>query len=76
MLMLCLFFLYNYIISPKIDKIFPKSFKLVNFTNGDEKKFETTGEGFDYGAWVHSLGKKAWGIPKQIAEAATKNMSN
>lgn len=76
LLMLCLFFLYNYIISPKIDKIFPKGFKLVNFTNGNEKKFETTGEEFDYGAWVHSLGKKAWGIPKQIAEAATKNMSN
>lgn len=74
LMMACIFFLYYYIVSPKIDKLLPNA-NLVRFTNGQDAKFETTGEQFDYGAWVHSLGKKVWSVPKQIAQAATKNMS-
>lgn len=72
LMMMCLFFLYYYVVSPKVDKLLPNS-TLVRFTNGDENKMEKTDEQFDYGAWVQNLGKKVWSLPKQIAQAATKN---
>ena len=34
----------------------------------------STGEQFDYGAWVHDLGQKLWAVPVQITEKITKAM--
>ena len=75
LMMACLFFLYYYIISPRVDKLLPNS-TLVRFTNGQENQLTQTGEQFDYGAWVHNLGKKVWSVPKQIAQGITKGMSD
>lgn len=52
LMMACLFLLYFYIISPKIDKML--------YTK-DNKMFE-------YGAWVKSLGQQVWGYPMQLAK--------
>lgn len=49
MLVIGIFFLYFYIVSPKIDKVLGGG--------GSEE--------FDYGNWVKNLGKKAWQAPQE-----------
>ncbi len=56
MLMIGLFLLYYYVVSPRIDQILVKPF----------------GEQFDFGAWTKALGKKIWSAPTQIFDAIAK----
>lgn len=73
LMMLCLFFLYYYAVSPKIDKLFPKgNIKLP--MNPGEKDLVTPGETFDYGAWVHDVGRAVWAIPEKITKKVTDAM--
>lgn len=58
MLMMGLFFLYYYAISPKIDAILGKNAK----------------EEFDFGGNIKQLGKNIWNAPVQIFEKITKAM--
>ncbi len=58
MMMIGLFFIYFYVISPKIDDLIGKDGK----------------EDFDYGGWIRDLGKTAWGAPLKIAEGVTKRL--
>jgi hypothetical protein len=74
LMLVCLFFLYYYIVSPKIDALLPNS-KIVRFTNGEEDNYIKTDEQFDYGAWLRNMGKKVWSLPKKAAEKATSGMS-
>ena len=60
LMMACLFFLYYYIISPKIDKLLGKDSK----------------EMFDYGTWVKDLGVKAFKLPGQLTEKITKSIGS
>ena len=60
LMMACLFFLYYYIISPKIDKMF----------------IAPTKEIFDYGAWLKDLGVKAFRLPGQLTEKITKSIGS
>lgn len=71
MLMIGLFALYYFVLSPKIDALLPSgTIKLP--IPGDDAKLESKEE-FDFGAWTYNLGKKVWNLPKQIAERATKS---
>jgi hypothetical protein len=74
LMLVCLFFLHYYIVSPKIDALLPNS-KIVRFTNGEEDNYIKTDEQFDYGAWLRKMGKKVWSLPKMAAEKATSGMS-
>jgi hypothetical protein len=58
MLMIGLFLLYYYAVSPRIDALFGKDSK----------------EEFDYGGWLKDMGKRGFNIPKNIGEKFTKNM--
>jgi hypothetical protein len=58
MLMLGIFLVYYYAVSPKIDEMLGK----------DEE------ESFDFGGWLKGLGQTVWNIPKKIGEMATKGM--
>ncbi len=72
LMMVFLFFLYYYAISPKIDKLLPSG--SVKLPIPGEASNVSTGETFDYGAWVHDLGQKIWAVPVQITEKITKAM--
>ena len=72
LMMLCLFFLYYYAISPKIDKLLPAG--SIKLPVPGENASVSGKEEFDYGAWIHDLGQKIWHVPVQIAEKVTKNM--
>lgn len=72
LMMMCLFFLYYYAISPKIDKLLPAgSIKLP--IPGEDANVSGKEE-FDYGAWIHDLGQKIWHAPEQIAKKVTDKM--
>ncbi len=58
MMMIGLFFIYFYVVSPKVDSLIGKDSK----------------ESFDYGGWVRDLGKTVWGTPEKIATGVTKDM--
>ncbi|MBR1953691.1 MAG: hypothetical protein IKA25_01295 [Alphaproteobacteria bacterium] len=72
LMMVFLFFLYYYAVSPKIDGLLPKG--SVKLPIPGEDANVSTGEQFDYGAWVHDLGQKLWAVPVQITEKITKAM--
>lgn len=72
LMMLCLFFLYYYAISPKIDKLLPAG--SIKLPIPGEDANVSGNEEFDYGAWIHDLGQKIWHAPVQITEKITKNM--
>ena len=59
MMMIGLFALYYWVISPKIDKILTP-------TNG--------GESFDFGGNIKQLGKDIWNVPVQITEKLTSSI--
>ncbi len=59
LMMIGMFVLYFYVISPKIDGLIGKDGK----------------EDFDYGGWVRDLGKTMWGAPVKITEEVTKRMN-
>ncbi len=56
MLMFGIFFIYFYIVKPKIDGILGKDSK----------------EQFDFGGWTKELGKKIWHAPRQIFDYVAK----
>ena len=56
MMMIGLFALYYWVVSPKIDKILTPT---------------TGGESFDFGGNIKQLGKNIWNIPVQITEKIT-----
>jgi hypothetical protein len=58
LLLLCIFFLYYYAISPKVDKLLGKG----------------GAEMFDYGTWIKDLGTKIWKIPEYVTEKVTSKM--
>ena len=58
LMMACLFFLYYYAISPKIDKLLGKDSK----------------EMFDFGTWIKDLGKQAWKLPVEVTKKITDAM--
>ena len=58
LMMVCLFFLYYYAISPKIDKLLGKE--------GSEM--------FDYGTWVKDIGKQMWKFPISMTEKITEKL--
>lgn len=58
MMIIGIFFLYFYIVSPKIDKLLGG--------NG--------GEEFDYGKWVKDLGKRAWRAPQDWVSGIAKKL--
>lgn len=72
LMMMCLFFLYYYAISPKIDKMLPAG--SIKLPVPGEDASVSGNEEFDYGAWVHDLGQKIWHVPEQIAKKATAKM--
>lgn len=72
LMMMCLFFLYYYAISPKIDKMLPAG--QVKLPIPGEDSNVAGKEEFDYGAWIHDLGQKIWHVPEQIAKKATAKM--
>lgn len=72
LMMMCLFFLYYYAISPKIDKLLPAG--AVKLPIPGEDANVSGKEEFDYGAWIHDLGQKIWHVPEQIAKKATAKM--
>ena len=72
LMMMCLFFLYYYAISPKIDKLLPAG--SVKLPIPGEDVSLTGKEEFDYGAWIHDLGQKIWHAPEQIAKKVTDKM--
>lgn len=71
--MLFLFFLYFYAISPKVDKILPNG--AIKMPIPGEKSDVSSKEEFDYGAWVHDVGKKAWAIPIKLTEKITNSLT-
>ena len=72
LMMICLFFLYYYAISPKIDKLLPNS--EIKLPIPGESANVSTKEQFDYGTWVHDLGQKIWNVPVQITKKVTAAM--
>ena len=72
LMMLFLFFIYYYAVAPKIDALLPNG--SVKLPIPGENKNVSTGEQFDYGAWVHELGQKTWAVPVKITEKITKAM--
>lgn len=58
LMMTCLFLLYYYAISPKIDKLLVK----------ESKEF------FDFGTWVKDIGKQVWKFPVDITKKITDAM--
>lgn len=74
LMMMCLFFLYYYAVSPKIDKLLPKGAIKLPMNPGEET-ISTPGETFDYGAWVHDVGRAVWQIPVKITQKVTDAMS-
>lgn len=72
LMMVCLFLLYYYAISPKIDKLLPAG--TIKLPIPGESANVGTGEQFDFGAWVHDLGQKIWHVPVQITEKITGAM--
>ncbi len=57
LLMIGIFLLYFYAVSPQIDK-------LISADKG--------GEPFDYGAWMKDIGKAIWDIPSKLTDAIGK----
>lgn len=57
-MMIGLFFVYFYVINPKIDDLLGKDSK----------------ESFDYGGWVRDLGKTIWSTPVKISESVAKKL--
>lgn len=72
LMMLFLFFLYYYAVSPQIDKLLPSAG--IKLPIPSESSSVGSGEQFDYGAWIHDLGQKVWAVPVQITEKITKAM--
>lgn len=72
LMMMCLFFLYYYAISPKVDKMLPAG--AVKMPIPGEDVSLSGKEEFDYGAWIHDLGQKIWHVPEQITKKATAKM--
>lgn len=68
-MMVCLFLLYYYAISPKIDKLLPAG--NIKLPIPGENSSVATGENFDFGAWVHDLGVRVWNVPVQITKKIT-----
>lgn len=58
MMVIGIFFLYYYAVSPKIDKL---------LGGGDGKEF-------DFGTWVKDLGKKIWDTPQQLVSGIAKKL--
>jgi hypothetical protein len=58
LMMVCLFLLYYYAISPKIDKLLVK----------ESKEF------FDFGTWIKDLGKQVWKFPIDMTKKITDAM--
>ncbi|MBR4891634.1 MAG: hypothetical protein IKZ34_00435 [Alphaproteobacteria bacterium] len=58
LLMGCLFFLYFYAISPKIDKLLGKDSK----------------ELFDFGSWIKDFGKQMFNLPVKLTKMVMDNM--
>ena len=56
LLMMGLFFMYFYVIKPKVDEILGKDSK----------------EQFDFGGWTKDLGKKIWNTPQQLFEKVSQ----
>ncbi len=78
MLMLGLFLLYYYVVTPRIDKLIPQGqIKLpIPGESEDGKPSDiSTGEQFDYGKWVHDLGQKIYHSPEKIWKAIAKKMT-
>ncbi len=78
MLMLGLFLLYYYVIAPRIDKLIPQGqIKLPIPGESEDGKVSdvSTGEQFDYGAWVHDLGQKMYHAPEKWIKSALKKAS-
>lgn len=73
-MMIGLFVLYYFAISPQVDKLLPAGKIALPIPN--ENKSLSSGEQFDFGAWTYDLGKTLWYMPQKIAEkvvtAATK----
>ena len=58
LILLGLFFVYQYVVGPKVEEF---------LKDGSDGKFE-------FGKYVHDLGKSVWNIPKKIGEVFTKAM--
>lgn len=58
LMMVCLFLLYYYAISPKIDKLLGKDSK----------------ELFDFGTWIKDLGTQLWKYPVEVTKKITEAM--
>lgn len=71
MLMIGLFALYYFVLSPKIDALLPAG--TVKLPIPGENANLNSKEEFDFGAWTYDLGKKIWDLPKQIATRAVKD---
>ena len=65
LLMIGMFLLYFWIISPKIDEV------LSGPSTGDILSGKTSEE-FDFGSWTKSLGKTIWSIPNKVTGIFTK----
>lgn len=61
LLMFGIFFLYFYVLSPKIDDLL-----------GGSEESKDKKEEFDYGGWIKDFGKRIWGAPAQIADQIAK----
>lgn len=73
MLMLGLFLLYYYVIAPRVDKLIPQG--QIKLPIPGEESNVATGEQFDFGAWIHDLGQKAYHAPATWFKAIAEKMS-
>lgn len=73
LMMICLFCLYFYAISPKVDKLLPAGIVKLPVP-GAKSDVSTSGEDLDFGAWVHDLGKTVWGSPVKLTEKISKDV--
>lgn len=71
MIMIGLFALYYFALSPKIDALLPAG--TIKLPIPGENANLNSKEEFDFGAWTYDLGKKIWDLPRQIATRAVKN---
>lgn len=74
MLMLGLFLLYYYVIAPRIDKLIPQG--QIKLPIPGETSDVSTGEQFDFGAWIHDLGQKMYHAPANWFKAVAEKMKN
>lgn len=74
LMMVCLFLLYYYAVSPKIDKLLPAG--NIKLPIPGENSDVSSGEQFDIGAWVHDLGQRIWALPVQVTKKITDAMGD